>query len=140
MSYNVLIVDDSKSMRQVIRKVLSASGFQVGSVWEAGNGREALELLEQEWIDLILSDVHMPEMDGRELLVELKKQETLRDLPVVFITTESNEDRMQEIMDLGAEGFIRKPFRPEAIRALLVKIMGETDGDDMAFEDDGCDF
>jgi two-component system chemotaxis response regulator CheY len=112
----------------------------VGDVWEAGNGREALELLEQKWIDLILSDVHMPVMDGRELLMEIKGQDSLRDLPVVFITTESNEERMQEIVSLGAEGFIRKPFRPESIRALLVKIMGEADGDELAIEDDGCDF
>jgi two-component system chemotaxis response regulator CheY len=140
MSYNILIVDDSKSMRKVIRKTLAASGFRVGECIEAGNGREALDALANNWIDLILSDIHMPEMDGMELLRRLREDATWKDLPVVYITTESNEDRLQELVRLGARGYIRKPFKPEEIRALLSDVMGETDESAMAPGDEDGDF
>ncbi|NLI82497.1 MAG: response regulator [Deltaproteobacteria bacterium] len=140
MPYNILIVDDSRSMRKVIRKVLDLSGFQMGECVEAGNGREALELLESHWIDLVLSDIHMPVMDGIGFIRALRNNQSWSDLPVVFITTESNEDRLQEAMDLGAKGYIRKPFQPEEIRSLLCQIMGESDGVPRAFSDEGCDF
>ena len=140
MPYNVLIIDDSKSMRNVIKKVINHSGFQMGNCWEAGNGQEALKVLEEQWIDLILSDIHMPVMDGFGLLRALKEKENLRDLPVVLITTESNQDRIQEAMSLGAKGYIRKPFRPEEICKLLRQIMGETDEFQLAATDEECDF
>ncbi|MEN6437946.1 MAG: response regulator [Syntrophobacter sp.] len=140
MSYNVLIVDDSKSMRRVIRKTLEISGFQIGEYMEAANGREALELLENNWIDLILSDIHMPVMDGFGFLQALKEKNTNMDIPVIFITTEANEDRLNELMALGARGYIRKPFRPEAVSAFLGRIMGETDDHTMGTNSKGCDF
>lgn len=128
MSYNILIVDDSKSMRKVIKKVLSLSGFQIGECLEASNGQEALDMLEDHWFDLILSDIHMPVMDGLGLIRALRKNSAWTDLPVVFITTESNEERLSEVMALGAKGCIHKPFQPEEIRSLLAEVMGETDG------------
>ena len=140
MSYNVLIVDDSKSMRKVIVKVLLVSGFNIGEYLEASNGQEALDMLENHWVDVVLSDIHMPVMDGIGLIRALRAKEAYKDLPVVFITTEANEDRLQEAMALGAKGYIRKPFRPEAIRALLAQVMGETDDTRMAISDEGCDF
>lgn len=140
MSYNVLIVDDSRSMRRVIRKILDLSGFQVGECLEAGNGREALDLLESHWVDLVLSDIHMPVMDGFGFIRAVRNSGSWADLPVVFITTESNEDRLQEAMALGARGYIRKPFQPEEIRSLLCRVMGETNGDARSISDEGCDF
>ncbi|HYA40822.1 MAG TPA: response regulator [Syntrophobacteraceae bacterium] len=127
MAYNVLIVDDSKSMRKVILKTLQLSGFSLGECLEASNGREALEILEGKWIDLILADVHMPVMDGMGFIVSLRDKDICGDTPVVFVTTEANEERLNQLMKLGASGYIRKPFRPEEIRALLSRIMGETD-------------
>lgn len=140
MPYNVLIVDDSKSMRQVIRKVLGVSGFMVGDCLEAENGQEALKLLEENWVDLILSDVHMPVMDGFGLLRALRQNSEWQDTPVVLITTESNEDRIMEAMSLGAKGYIRKPFRPEAIRTHLNQILGVEEGNGLPGEDDEGDF
>ena len=93
MAYNVLIVDDSTPMRAVIKKVIKASGFNLGHILEASNGREALELLEQEWMDLVLTDYNMPEMDGLELLDEMKKNESFMSIPVVMITTEGSKQR-----------------------------------------------
>ncbi len=138
--YNVLIVDDSKSMRKVIRKTLQLSGFQIGDCLEASNGREALDLLEGKWIDLILSDIHMPVLDGFGFIQSLRETDIYNDTPVVFVTTEASEDRLRQLIILGASGYIRKPFRPEEIRALLSRIMGETDGFRMAADTEGCDF
>lgn len=140
MAYNILLVDDSASLRKVIRKVLSLSGFKMNECFEASNGQEALEVLKNHWVDLILSDIHMPVMDGFGLLKALREDETWRDLPVILVTTESNPDRLQEALTLGAKGYIRKPFRPEEIRSLLLQHLGETDENAMANEDEGCDF
>jgi two-component system chemotaxis response regulator CheY len=140
MSYNILIVDDSGSMRKVLLKTLRLSGFDLGECFEASNGRQALELLEGKWVDLILSDVHMPEMDGIEFLRALRQIEFFSNTPVVFVTTEANEDRLRLLMELGAGGYIRKPFRPEEIRALLSQIMGEPNGGLAGTSCEECDF
>jgi two-component system, chemotaxis family, chemotaxis protein CheY len=140
MSYNILIVDDSRTMRQVIKKALSLSGFRVGECLEAGNGKEALEVLSTAWVDLILSDIHMPEMDGFGLLQALREDENWQDLPVVMITTEANEQRLQKAMALGARGYIRKPFTPENIRSFLTRVMGDKDDAAILENDEGCDF
>jgi two-component system chemotaxis response regulator CheY len=140
MAYNVLIIDDSKSMRKVILKTLQLSGFELGECLEASNGQEALDVLEGKWIDLILSDVHMPVMDGFGFLRSLKEKDLYRNTPIVFVTTEANEDRLNELMTLGASGYIRKPFRPEVIGALLSSIMGETDGFRVGTSIEGSDF
>ncbi|MDA8308073.1 MAG: response regulator [Deltaproteobacteria bacterium] len=140
MAYNVLIVDDSGSMRKVLLKTLRLSGFELGKCLEASNGREALDVMEGEWIDLIISDVHMPEMDGVEFLKSLRKMEIFSNTPVVFVTTEANEDRLRRLIDLGASGYIRKPFRPEEIGTLLSRIMGEPNGFVAGRSSEGCDF
>ncbi len=140
MSYNVLIVDDSRSMRKVIKKALNLSGFRLGDWWEAENGRQALDLLESNWIDLVLCDLHMPVMNGKDFLKAIKSIGNYDDLPVVFITTESNQERLGELMALGATGYMRKPFHPEEICSYLSGIMGEDHGNGMVRTDEGCDF
>lgn len=74
MAFNVLIVDDSSSMRAVIKKTIKVSGFNAGEYFEAGDGREALEILSNKWVDLVLSDINMPNMNGLELIAEMKKR------------------------------------------------------------------
>ena len=138
MSYNILLVDDSDSRRRVIRKILCSAGFKMSQCFEASNGKEALQVLSNHWVDLILSDIHMPVMDGFELLEAISEDEVWRDLPVVLITTESSPERQKRALELGARGYIRKPFRPEEIRSVLTRILGETD-DSMAIDDEGCD-
>jgi two-component system, chemotaxis family, chemotaxis protein CheY len=140
MPYNILIVDDSKSMRQILRKILVVSGFKLGECLEASNGEEALNILESNWVDLILSDIHMPVMDGFGLLRALREHQDWSQLPVVLVTTESNEDRIQEAISLGAKGYIRKPFKPEEIRARLYEIIGESDEDGTTASDGEGDF
>jgi len=140
MSYNVLIVDDSKSMRRVIIKTLQLSGFHIGEFVEASNGREALDQIEGKWIDLVLSDIHMPVMDGFEFIESLKQNEMYKNTPVIFVTTEANDDRLNHLMALGARGYIRKPFRPEEIGVLLSEVMGESDDHTVETSPEGCDF
>lgn len=140
MAYNVLIVDDSASMRKIIRKTLSLSGFQVGTCVEAANGKEALEMLPQHPVDLVLSDINMPEMNGVEFLWQLRQDARWKHLPVVMITTETSEAIVKEAIELGARGYLRKPFRPEQIRSCLSEIMGEPNAEELARNDEGCDF
>ena len=142
MSFNVLIVDDSRSMRAVIKKTISMSGFKMDQCVEAGNGREALDVLAKAWVDVIISDINMPEMNGLEFLEELKKDSLLKAIPVIVISTEGSEKRIQNTFDLGAKGFIKKPFLSEEIKKVLYEIIGVSDegeygedkGDDDAFD------
>ncbi len=123
MAYNALIVDDSETMRKVIRKAVTLSGFDLGDCWEAGNGRAALEVVRSNWVDLILADVNMPVMNGLEMLRELAQDEIHCRIPVVLITTEGSEKCIEEARALGIRGYIQKPFHPEAIRNVLNRIM-----------------
>jgi two-component system chemotaxis response regulator CheY len=123
MAYNILIVDDSQTMRKIIQKSVVLSGFELGECWEAGNGREAMDVLNSQMVDLILADLNMPVMNGLEMLKELRKDEKRRGIPVVLITTEGSEKRLEEAVALGIKGYIQKPFHPEAIRDVLNRIM-----------------
>ncbi len=142
MAYNVLVVDDSLPMRSVIKKTIKASGFKVGQIFDASNGREALDVLKQEWLDLVLTDYNMPDMDGLELIKEMKRDDALEAIPVVMVTTEGSLQRKKEFLENGAADYIKKPFTPEQIRTKLNHIMGEAeDGEgDTAFCDEGLDF
>ena len=127
MAFNILIVDDSRSMRSVIKKVISMSGFKVDQCFEAENGREALDLLSLQWVDIILSDINMPVMSGFEMLEALRKDRLLESVPVVVISTEGREERMRDAFELGAKGFIKKPFLPEDIKRMLYEVIGVDD-------------
>ena len=141
MAFNGLIVDDSSSMRSIIKKTLEMSGFDIGQIFEAGNGVEALASLDKEWADVILTDIHMPEMDGFEFLKILHDQDVVSATPVVIVTTEGREDRIDELMSLGAKAWIKKPFRPEEIKKTLLDILGMEVGTiEDAGAEEGCDF
>lgn len=124
MAFNVLIVDDSPAMRTFVRRVLELSGIDVGITMNAGNGQEALELLRKQWIDVILTDINMPTMDGEALLKVLEADETLRAIPVIVISTDSTQHRVQSMLTLGAKGYVTKPFLPETLREELEKVLG----------------
>jgi two-component system chemotaxis response regulator CheY len=142
MAFNVLIVDDSSSMRAIVRKIIKASGFNIGELLEAADGKEAIKLLTDEWVDLVLTDINMPNMSGLELISEMKKDEMLKSIPVVMVTTEGSEKRIQESMKLGASGYIKKPFLPEDIKKTLSAIMGEDEDGQRDHDEDheGGDF
>jgi two-component system, chemotaxis family, chemotaxis protein CheY len=134
MSFNVLIVDDSNAIRAVIKKIVTLSGFRMDTCLEAENGRQAMELLADNWVDVIISDINMPEVNGLELLDQLARNETLKAIPVIMITTEGSDQRMQEAFARGAKGFIKKPFLPEEIKKVLYEVIGV--GRDGQYEED----
>ncbi len=142
MPFNILIVDDSSPMRAVIKKVIKASGFDIGEFHEAGSGKEALQVLDDQWLDVVLSDYNMPEMNGLEMLQKMKQNEMMKDIPVIMVTTEGSSERVDEFMQTGASAYIKKPFTPEQIRTQLQQLLGVPEygqtKDDPC--DDGLDF
>lgn len=124
MAYRVMIVDDSPSMRAFVRRVIDLSGFEVGACLNAANGAEALALLEQQAVDIILTDINMPEMNGEDFVRRLEEHQQFRAIPVVVISTDATQNRMQRMLALGAKGYVAKPFSPEALRAELDRVLG----------------
>lgn len=124
MAYRVLIVDDSPAMRTFVRRVAELSGIEVERYFQAGNGDEALALLRQESVDVILTDINMPRMNGEELLCKLEADEQLRKVPVLVISTDGTETRVHRMMQLGARGYVKKPFLPEILREELERVLG----------------
>jgi two-component system chemotaxis response regulator CheY len=124
MPFRVLIADDSPAMRLVIRRVIELSGFAVDGFWEAADGKEALCLLRRQPIDVMLTDINMPNMNGEQLLVSLQTEEKLKALPVVVVSTDATRHRIERMLDLGARGYITKPFQPEALRQELERVLG----------------
>jgi two-component system, chemotaxis family, chemotaxis protein CheY len=112
----LLIVDDSAVMRKIVERSLRQAGLDVAQVFEASNGVEALAILRQNRVNLILSDINMPTMDGLEFLKQLPNIESARGVPVVMITTEGTESRVVEAISAGAQGYIRKPFTPDQVK------------------------
>ncbi|HEX4037145.1 MAG TPA: response regulator [Acidobacteriaceae bacterium] len=119
----VLIVDDSSVMRKIVERALRQAGLNLTRVIEAGNGREGLEVLGRERVQLIVSDINMPNMDGLEFLRQLQSQDLAKGAPVVMITTESGEEHVREALTAGAQGYIRKPFTPDQVRDRVLPLL-----------------
>jgi len=124
MAYNVLIVDDSPAMRSFVRRVLDLSGLDVGRCFQAGNGQEALNLLRDDWVDVVLTDINMPIMGGEEFVRLLQADESLRSIPVLVVSTDRTEGRMREMLRLGAKGYLTKPFVPARLRQEVESVLG----------------
>jgi two-component system chemotaxis response regulator CheY len=118
----ILIVDDSAVMRALLRRVVSLSEVPVETVLEARNGREALQMLEANHVDVVFTDINMPVMNGHELLTEMAKQDRWRDVLRVVISTDGSKLRRQEARDLKVGLYVEKPFRPEVMRDVLSEI------------------
>ncbi len=130
MGLNVLVVDDSAVMRAMIVKTLHLSGLPLDQIHQAGNGEEALQRLDEDWIDLVLLDVNMPVMNGEETLARLRQNPATADLPVVIVSTEGSDTRIAALRELGAE-FVHKPFSPEKLREIIVNMTGVCDEQQM---------
>ncbi|HEY3281980.1 MAG TPA: response regulator [Armatimonadota bacterium] len=123
MALNVLIVDDSRVMRSMIIRTLRLSGVPVAEVYEAGDGKEGLELLNENWIDLALIDINMPVMTGEEMIHQVRANPITSDLRVIVVSTESSETRVNRLKEQGA-AFLHKPFTPEELRQVVVDVTG----------------
>lgn len=124
MAFNLLIVDDSNSMRTVVKKIVGLTGLEVNQILEADNGRKALDVLGGSWVDVVILDINMPEMNGLELLQRMNGEPLMKSIPVLMMTTDASEAHMKAAFDLGAKGFIRKPFVPEELRKMLLAVLG----------------
>jgi len=119
----VLIVDDSSVMRKIVDRSLRQAGLDIKEVFEAGNGVEALARLQETRVDLILSDINMPTMDGLELVRQLQALENAKGVPIVMVTTEAGESHVVQALSNGAQGYIRKPFSPDQIRERIIPLL-----------------
>jgi two-component system chemotaxis response regulator CheY len=123
MDSDILVVDDSAAIRKILTRVLRQTGMAIQTIHEAGDGQDALALMGQHRIDLVLSDINMPKMDGLQLLASIKASPQWRNIPVVMITTEGGETKVAEAVRLGAAGYVRKPFTADQIKEKLVGIL-----------------
>ncbi len=124
----VLIVDDSVVMRKVVERTLRQAGLAIAEVLEASNGLEALKILRVQTaggakLDLILSDINMPEMDGLDFVEQMRAEGLMRGTPVVMITTEGSENQVLRALSAGAAGFIRKPFTVVQVQTSVMKLV-----------------
>jgi len=110
-------------MRKIVERSLRQAGIDLAPVLEAGNGAEALVVLQEKQVDLILCDVNMPVMDGLEFIKQLHGVPNAKDVPVVMITTEGSESHVVQALSSGARGYIRKPFTPEQVREHVVPVL-----------------
>jgi two-component system chemotaxis response regulator CheY len=118
-----LIVDDSSVMRKIVERSLRQAGLETVVVYEAGSGTEGLDLLRAKKVDLILSDINMPSMDGLEFLRQLRAQNLAPGVPVVMITTESSEEHVKQAILAGAQGYIRKPFTADQVKERVLPLL-----------------
>ena len=119
MSFNILLVDDSATTRGVMKKIFRLANVPIEELHEASNGREALDMLKEHWIDVVFTDINMPVMDGVELVERMSQDGLLKTVPVVMVTIEGSTTRLDQLRSKGVSAFIRKPFTPEIIQNVL---------------------
>jgi two-component system chemotaxis response regulator CheY len=129
MSYRVLIVDDSSVVRTMVKKAIQMAGLDVEEVHEAANGLEALQQLKSHWVDIVFTDLHMPVMNGMELVQSMARDGVLATTPVVVVSSDPSETRAEDLKRLGVRAYLRKPFRPEGFREVIEGLLlGEEAG------------
>ena len=121
--FNVLLVDDSMVIRKMLRRTLSDASLAISEIFEAGDGSQALSLLETNSVQIILCDVNMPVMGGLEFLENLRGRPKLAGIPVLMVTTEGGQESVKKAVELGARGYIRKPFTPDEIKQKLTECL-----------------
>ncbi|HOS98105.1 MAG TPA: response regulator [Deltaproteobacteria bacterium] len=121
MSKTILSVDDSASIRQLVVFTLEKEGYVVMS---AVDGRDALAKMKTKPVDMVITDLNMPNMDGIELIQALRKDQSFRFTPIVMLTTESAQNKKDAGRQAGATGWIVKPFKPEQLIAVVKRLLG----------------
>jgi two-component system chemotaxis response regulator CheY len=125
MAYNVLVVDDSRTTRKAVSKAIRLSGLEVQEIFEAEDGHLALDCLKDNSIDIMLTDLNMPEMSGLELVRRMAAEESLKDIPVIVISSEGCASIIDALKAGGVKNYIRKPFTPELIAEAITKAVEE---------------
>jgi len=124
MAFNILLVDDSATVRAVITKALKLAGVDINELHQAGNGQEALEVLEKDWVDLVFCDISMPVMDGEELVTAMNEKGMIDSIPVIIVSSAGSEPRVASLKAKGVRDYVQKPFTPERIREVVDQVMG----------------
>ena len=124
MAYNILIVDDSSLTRTAIKRIIDMVDIDIDQVFEAGNGQQAFEILENNTVDLVLADLNMPEMGGIEMVSRMKETDDYAQIPVIVVSTESSATRIEDLLNKGVQDYLHKPFTPEEFGAILAKNLG----------------
>lgn len=125
---NILIVDDSETVRTIIAKTLQIAGVPTREIFQAANGKQALDILRAQWVDMVFSDINMPEMGGIELLEQMQQEDLLKSIPVIIVSTEGSATRIEAMKAKGVRAYIRKPFSPEQLRTVVMDIVGGVNG------------
>ena len=123
MGYNVLIVDDSLIIRKMIAKTLRISDLDISEFFYAENGRQALEQLKENRVDIVFADLNMPEMNGIEMIEEMRKENLLSTIPVVVISTERSRKRIEALKAMGVKSYLCKPFIPEQFTQVVKDLL-----------------
>jgi two-component system, chemotaxis family, chemotaxis protein CheY len=121
---NILIVDDSATMRALLHRVVGLADLPIGTIYQAPNGLEALKILETHSVQAVFTDLNMPVMNGMQLLREMAKREGWKDLLRIIISTDGSKLRREEARELNVNLYVEKPFRPEVVRDVLCQIAG----------------
>lgn len=125
MSYSILVVDDSPLIRKMMRRSLGLSKLAVGTIHEATNGKEALAVLQREWIDVVLADLHMPVMSGTELIELMSRDVLLGKIPVLVVSAERSAPAIAHLKALGICAHLMKPFTPEQVLAAVEGVLDQ---------------
>ncbi len=125
MIKKIIIADDSVTARMIIKRCLEIAGFFDVQVIEANDGQEALSLAKEKRADLLITDLNMPNMDGRTLLKHVKASSRLNPMPVLVISSAINETVEKELVELGALAVVNKPITPTSVSEALQKIYEE---------------
>ena len=129
MAVNILIVDDSAVMRSMIIKTLRMTDVPLGDIHQAGNGREGLDVLDEQWIDLAIVDINMPVMNGEEMIDRMQQDPEMKKTPVIVVSTEGSKARIERLEHKGAV-FVHKPFTAEIVRDTINSILGFGENDE----------
>ncbi len=123
MAFKVLIVDDSPAMRKFIKRVLDLTGLEISECLNAGDGQQALDIMADNWVDIVLTDINMPIMNGEQLMEHISSNPILSTIPVMVISTDQSGTRLARMMSLGAKEYVTKPFIPEVLGDAMQRLL-----------------
>ncbi len=127
MAFNILLVDDSQLVHAFMEKALRLAEIPIRELFHAENGKEALAILADNWVDVVFADINMPVMNGIEMIEKLDEDGLMKTVPIVIVSTEGSTTRIEELKSKGVRAYIRKPFTPEQFREAIENVLGLSD-------------
>ncbi len=125
MAYSILIVDDSALIRNALKIAFEKTNLPIQNLYIAVNGHQALDVINNNWVDIIFTDLHMPKMTGFELIEKIKNNQLFSDIPAVILSSERSKVKLGKLKELGIEGVIQKPFKEFELKEIVIKLAGD---------------